>query len=350
MSITYHERPGVYSDYTASRVTASGGEAKVMAIVGRGSAGAGLYTVTALADGLSTFGTSSTLGRMLQAAYNNGAGTVLVYCLTNGDADAYRTAFSNVLAERKAALMCVDSDDEEVQLAMRDAIVSASGQKGECIGIVGMEEPSPDMLLLRASDLDCERMVLVGPDVYISGEDMAVGGHVAAAALCGLLAGETDPALPLNGAQLTGFSGVTEAYDETTIDALVQGGVTVLEAYSGQVKVLRGITSKQTVGEGKDTTWREMTTILIADDVIPGIRNALAARFPRAKNNAVTRGAIRSLVIMELESRLQREIIDSYENVTVEASSTDATICEVKFGFTVTHGLNRIHLTAHISV
>lgn len=350
MSITYHERPGVYSDYTASRVSASGGEAKVIGMVGMGNAAQGLYTVTSLSDGLSTFDEETGLGKMLKAAYENGARTVLAYCLECDDIEDYRVGVADLLAEKKAALLCMDSHDKENQQVMRDAIISASGQKGECIGVVGMDNPTKAALLTRAAALNCERMVLVGPDVYIPGETAAQGGFVAAAALCGVLAAQTDPALPLNGAVLKGFSGVTAAYMESEIDALIQGGVTVLEAYSGQVTVLRGITSRQTVGAGKDTTWREMTTILIADDVIPGIRDALAARFPRAKNNASTRSAIRSLVVMELESRMQREIIDSYENVTVQASSTDACICEVKFGFTVTHGLNRIHLMANISV
>ena len=350
MSIIYHERPGVYSDYTASRVSASGEERKTVALVGAAEAQAGLYTVTSRTDGEEVFGTQSKLGKMLAAAYENGAGTVLVSCVETEDVAGYKAGFEKVLAEKQAAFLAVDSYELAIQQALRDAVMAFAGQKSECIGMVGMELPEKAQLLERAAALDCERMVLVGPDVYGVGETQVAGGCVAAAALCGLLAAQTDPALPLNGAVLSGFSGVSATYEDTDIDALVCGGVTVLECNAGQVTVLRGITSKQTVGSGKDATWREMTAILIADDVIPGIRNALAAKFPRAKNNKVTREAIRNLVIMELESRLQREIIESYDNVTAEASSTDAGVCVVKFGFTVTPGLNRIHLLAHISV
>ena len=53
---------------------------------------------------------------------------------------------------------------------------------------------------------------------------------------------------------------------------------------------------------------------------------------------------------VELESRVEREIIDSFEAITVTADTTDPTVCLVEFGFTVTHGLSRIYLTAHISV
>ena len=73
-------------------------------------------------------------------------------------------------------------------------------------------------------------------------------------------------------------------------------------------------------------------------------------RFTRTKNTPQTRGAIRSQVIVELENKLAAEIIDSYGEVTVEADSTDPTVCLVEFSFGVANGLNQIYLTAHITV
>ena len=53
---------------------------------------------------------------------------------------------------------------------------------------------------------------------------------------------------------------------------------------------------------------------------------------------------------MELEKRVSREIIDSYEDVTVSALDSDPTVCLVEFAFTVAHGLNQVWLSAHITV
>jgi hypothetical protein len=53
---------------------------------------------------------------------------------------------------------------------------------------------------------------------------------------------------------------------------------------------------------------------------------------------------------VELESRVSKEIIDSYEDVTVTALEDDASVCLVEFSFTVAHGLNQIWLSAHITV
>lgn len=55
-------------------------------------------------------------------------------------------------------------------------------------------------------------------------------------------------------------------------------------------------------------------------------------------------------MVLELEEMRSRELIDSYGEVQVSALESDATVCMVAFSFTVAHGLNRIYLTAHITV
>lgn len=86
------------------------------------------------------------------------------------------------------------------------------------------------------------------------------------------------------------------------------------------------------------------------DDVIPSIRRSLRSRFSQTKNTVQTRGAIRSQTIVELESKLRGEIIDSYSDVAVSVSDDDPTVCLVEFSFSVAHGLNQIYLTAHITI
>ena len=88
----------------------------------------------------------------------------------------------------------------------------------------------------------------------------------------------------------------------------------------------------------------------MVDDVIPGVRNALRSKFPRAKNTAQTRGAVRSQVILELERKLASEIITGYGEVTVQPLEEAPTVCLVTFSFTVAHGLNQIWLSAQITV
>ncbi len=199
-------------------------------------------------------------------------------------------------------------------------------------------------LVTRAQALNEARVVLVAPG------EAEGGAATVAAAVAGAIAGERDPAVPLGGAELKGIGGLTGRYNDSEIDLLVRGGVTPLESVAGTVSVVRGVTTQTKRGSNPDATWRELTTILIVDDVIPSIRNSLRAKFPRAKNTAQSRGAIRSQVILELENKMAREIITGYENVTVAPKEDNPTVCLVDFSFTVAHGLNQIWLTAHITV
>ena len=130
MSITYHERPGVYSDYDASSVTATGSTERVIALAGVSEAKSGLYTVTSYASGRDTFGESSQLGRMLKLAYQNGAGTVLACPVAEDTEAAYQAALTLLLAEKRASFCVVGSAQEKVHIALRDAVEAASGQRG----------------------------------------------------------------------------------------------------------------------------------------------------------------------------------------------------------------------------
>ena len=345
-----HERPGVYSSYETSSLTAAsagGGRVAVIAACAADAALVGeaqiqrVYRWNSYSKAAADVG-ECVLSQMAQLAIRNGAGTVYGVPVT-GD---YSAAIAAVAAIEDVPIVVCDSTDLKVQQALKDMVQECSGARKERIAVVGgAAGESVEQLVKRAEGLNCERVVLVAPGA-VDGD----GGYMCAAAEAGAIAGTTDPALPLGGAQLYGLAGLECTYDDNEIDELVRGGVTTLEALAGSCYVVRGVTTRTTTGGAADTTWRELTTILVVDEVIPGLRNALRAKFNRAKNTAQTRGAIRSQTMMELEKRVSREIIDGYEDVTVSALEDDPTICLVEFAFTVAHGLNQVWLSAHITV
>ena len=304
MSGIVHERPGVYSVYDTSAVVSGGQAPRAVGVAARAAKG--------------TVGTAVTV-----TGYAAGAEDVQV-------------------------VVC-DSADRAVQQALRDAVEEASAARRERVAVVGGSGEDAAALVERAAALNSERVVLVGPDA-LDGRGGVLPSVFAAAAVAGAVAAGQDPAAPLNGAALRGLEGLAADYSDGEIDLLVRGGVTPLESAAGVISPVRGITTRTTTGGAADATWRELTTVLIADDVIPSIRNALRSKFSRAKNTARNRGAIRSQVIVELEKKAAAEIIDSYGDVTVSASPDDPTVCLVEFGFAVAHGLNQIYLTVHITV
>ena len=114
-------------------------------------------------------------------------------------------------------------------------------------------------------------------------------------------------------------------YGEKDLDRLILGGVTPVEQVGGTVSVVRGVTTRTATGAAADPTWRDLATIRVVDDVIPSLRQALAAKFRRAKNTPQSRGAIRAQVVLELEQKLSREIITGYEDVAVSADPVSYT-------------------------
>ena len=353
MSETKHERPGVYSVYDASAVVSAGQAPKTIGVAAKAAKGTvgQAVTLTGYAAGVAAFGEDTTPGMstILRLLFANGASTVAaVRVADDGAVSDYETAFQALSGQEVQVVVC-DSGETAVQQALRTAVESDSAARRERIAVVGGDGDTVSELVARAAKLNSERMVLVGPDALDGGGE-TLAGVFAAAAAAGAIAAGRDPAVPLNGTELKGLGGLAESYSDNDIDLLVRGGVKPLESVAGVISPVRGITTRTTTGGAADATWRELTTILIVDDLIPAVRSSLRSKFARTKNTAQTRGAIRSQVIVELEKKAAAEIIDSYGEVTVTASADDPTVCLVEFSFAVAHGLNQIYLTVHITV
>lgn len=340
-----HEHPGVYSSYDASSVISGKKTARILGAAAVSTTGTAneVVTLTSYAEGVSAFGEDAegTVGMaaLLAALYRNGAAVVKAVKVSAATPTGYEAAFAALEQEAVDVIVC-DSTSVDVQLKLRASVEKVSGAQRERIGVVsGGASETAAKLVERAGKLNSERMVLTAP-----------GDVRMAAAAAAVIAGESDPSVPVNGAVLAGFSGLSASYDDTQVDTLVTGGVTPLECVSGEVSIVRGITTRTTIGGAADKTWRELTTVRIVDDVIPALRASLRARFVRSKNTAQVRAAIRSQVMVELENKRAQEIIDSFGEVSVKASEDDPTVCLVEFSFAVAHGLNRIYLSAHITV
>ena len=336
------ERPGVYTDYSVSGVVRGGGSGGAVGLAAAATAGTAgeVVTVTDYAAAEAAF-TGGNMTALVKILLENGAPVIHCCAVSEGD---YDTAFAALMDVSEIKYMVCDSRTAAVHGKLLGAISGADEKSKYRVGVVESGENTRAGLISAAAALNSERMVLVSHH-----ETSGTPGAVAAA-VCGVMAGESDPALPLNGAVLSGLGALGGNFSDADLTLLVRGGVTPVETLSGSVNVIRGITTRTTTGGAADATWREVNTVLIVDEVLPGIRDALRADFARVKNNAQTRGAIRTRTVIELENYLAREIIDGYDDVTVTASADDPTVCVVSFGFTVAHGLNVINLSANITI
>jgi len=348
--VATNERPGVYSTVEVSSKLSGSGTGKTVGVAAVSTSGTkGLCTgVTSYGEAVSLYGAECSLTKLVKVLFLNGAAAVKAVPAAVGTqavtAD-YTAAFTALMEKEDITIMLCDSRSDDAISQMKEAI---EGAAENCKYRIGIAESAGTVAeaAARASALNYERMVMVYP--ANEGDGAVIGAS--AAALAGIISAGSDPALPVNGAELSGINNNTRIFSDTDMTTLIQAGVTPIESVCGSPCVVRGVTTRNKTAGVADTTWRELTTVLIIDDVIPSVRSALRLKFPRVKNTAQTRGAIRTQVIIELESKLKKEIIDSYGSVTAKADETDPTVCCVDFEFTVAHGLNRIILSASISV
>ena len=185
-----------------------------------------------------------------------------------------------------------------------------------CIGLVGLSTPPSAPTERRGAELGAYGARCAG--CLRLGETEAAGGFMAASALAGVLTDQFDPALLLNGQVLYGVTGVSAVYEDMQIDALVTGGVTALECWGGKVSVMRGIR------RGRKPARRRMRRSASWDDSDCGRCGSGYPKKPAGKvhtgeNNAGRETPSGSQVIVELEDRIEREIIEGRDNLTVTA-------------------------------
>ncbi|NLH01875.1 MAG: phage tail sheath protein [Clostridiales bacterium] len=345
-----NERPGVNSSIEVSSSLSGSKSGKTVGITAAASSGnKGVCTeIASYGEAAALYGAECNLTKLIKILLLNGAASVIaipVSVATSPTLQDYSAAFSALMEKENVSVMLCDSRLPEVHAAMKSAIEHASENCKYRIGIAE-STGTVEEACSKAMALNYERMVMV----YPAADENEIPCGAAAAALAGIISGSSDPALPVNGAKLEGLENFTGVFSDSDINTLVQSGVTPIESTYGSPAVVRGVTTRTKTAGVTDLTWRELTTVLIIDDVIPSIRSALRRKFPRVKNTVQTRGAIRTQVIIELERKMKQEIIDSYASVTATADDADPTLCIVGFEFTVAHGLNRIVLSAHISV
>lgn len=334
--------PGIYTSYQLSGIRHSGNSTGVvgLAAVCSESSKDEMYTITSYTGAVSLLGSGTNGAELCRVLFENGAGIIKVCPVSSADTDGYGAALDGLMGQEDITVMVTDSVSGDVHGLMRDKILagqeSTKYRIGVCEGTGNVQA-----LAAAAKNINCERIILTVP--CAGGTPGATAAAVAAAIVT-----LRDPAVPLNGAVLKGVS--VEEYTDGDVTQLIQGGVTPVRLTSGETAVVRGITTRTMTAGEADATWREINTVLIIDNVIPGVRDVLRGMFSRAKNTVQMRGAIRTQVVVELENKVEAGIIDSYGEVLVTQNSSDSTICDVEFEFAVAHGINQILLSAYITV
>lgn len=333
-------RPGIYSSYEVSTDLSAEAVGLRIGIAAAAPSAGECVLISSLKDAQLHFGSSSSMTKLIKSALLNGAAEILACPVTDAE---YAAAFKRLVEDDGVDIILCDDAGESSRSALKTALENASEQHRYKLGILELGGTANE-LAQAAQALNCERM-LICANTQKDGAPGAV-----AAALAGKLAASSDPTRSFNGAVLEGIGELDYAFTDAQTELLIRSGLTPIESEAGEISVVRAVTTRTSSAGAYDSSWRDIGVILCVNNVLPAVRNALLRRFAQSKNNAQTRSAIRTQVMIELENWKKRGIIAGYGKVKAEADKDDPELCRVSFEFSVSRGLNTIELIADVKV
>lgn len=343
-----NQRPGVYSSYdTASAYTSprSGGYAAVVARAAGGET-----------EKLHTFTTPAQLAEAFPA---DTAGTALRGCvqllLQSGVSRVYAVAvgaggYPSALAlvedlENIGAVVC-DCASADERAALKSSVQKSASALRERVAYCGTSDAATAVSAAEA--LNCERVALCCPAVTPRFGGIAHSAY-GAAAVAGLVLARNDPAWNYSGEILELVAG-PERLPETTVQALLAAGVTLLEETGGAVECVRAQTTRTKTAGETDYALRGLNAILCIDDVLQSLRAALKATLRGQRLAGSSLEAIRSQVVVVLSDKQDSGVLERYDPPKVTTHSEDPTVCVVELAFGIAQVVSQIHVTAHIQV
>lgn len=343
------QRPGVYSEYTASGVLWGNGKNKDVAIVATNNIAEQnhVYEIKRVSDATTIFGTNGLMVRLCSIALSNGANKIQAVSAGSGTDNEYIEAFAAVKDIDSIGVVICDSEAQSVNTILKNSVVTSSEDGKERIGIISCEESYIESFV---SSINCERILALQQKAYDETDLTTASGCFLAAALAGIMVNVADPTYSFNSTALSAVNSLNESYTESELDTLLESGIAVFETVAGKIEIIRAVSTRTQTDGVDDLTFHDINTVMIIDDVVISIRNVLENMLATAKNNESTRAAISTQASIELENKKSEGLIEEYSQPDVYQDETDPSICIVELSFTVSHTLNQIDIVAYIKV
>lgn len=169
-----------------------------------------------------------------------------------------------------------------------------------------------------------------------------------AAAYGAVIAGEMDPARPLNTLELPGIHApaIDQRLTRMEQEVCLHNGVTPIEVTSGgKVRIVRAVSTYTRDPEGNDdVSLLDITTIRTLDYVRKACRERIALRFPREKLSSKTPPKVRSELLDVLKRLEELEIVEEVDankdGLVVERNAADANRLDARIPADVVNGLH----------
>ena len=269
--------------------------------------------------------------------------TAVATAFTGGLNDTDITAALAAAAQGGHEILVVPYQLQASVLPLRTHLNFVSGpmEQRRAIGVFALTSTLATATTL-APLLNAERMTMACvPGTYTPAEEVAAG-------YAAVIAGEEDPARPLNTLVLTNVAPppVASRLLRTEQESALNNGVTPLQVGPGEVvQIVRAITTYiLNPGGVNDISWLDLTTIRTMDYVAKACRERIELRFPRDKLSARTPPKVRGELLDVLHKLEELEIVEEVEankdGLIVERDSQDPNRLDAKIPVDVVNGLH----------
>lgn len=241
----------------------------------------------------------------------------------------------------------VDTTNSRALREHLEAVSSPTGKK-PAIGVMGWRGTMASGTTFT-STLNSERLTVAWYKGAVESNALLAAGYAA------VIAGEEDPARPLNTLEMKGLTLVDSAQFPTfaEFDQALYNGLTPLEVVNSRVRIMRAITTyTKSASNTDDPSWLDLTTIRSMDYVRKAIEQRIALRFPRSKLNDRIAKKVRSEILDVLYRLEQLEIVENVDlhkaRLLVQRNPQDVNRLDTAIPADVVNGLhvvaNRIDL------
>lgn len=311
-----------------------------------------IFGITGTADAKAAFGDNAVVEKIVKVFIQNGADYINGMILGSSET-AMADALEASMADKSIKVIIPEGNDTKTIAALKDHLALCEKNDMFRYGVIApTEEASATQTTLVAygKTVDSDRIFI--PSTLPTLNGAVVDPQVAAAGLGALIMTETDdPALPMNGVSMAGYSGLSRTMLETEMKILANNGITPLYLEGTSPTVYRLVTSCVT-DESDHKIWQEGTTRFIADYVLENNENMLRANYKRTKNVTRILKAIRGDVKINMEKFEAAEIIENWDEstLTVVKDPSDQYGALVDYEFDVVTPLYTITIRQHMKL
>lgn len=311
-----------------------------------------IFGITGTADARAAFGDNAVVEKIVKVFIQNGADYINGMILGSSET-AMADALEASMADKSIKVIIPEGNDTKTIAALKDHFALCERNDMFRYGVIAPPEEASatqTTLIAYGKTVDSDRIFI--PSTLPTFNGVVVDPQVAAAGLGALIMTETDdPALPMNGVSMAGYSGLSRTMLETEMKILANNGITPLYLEGTTPTVYRLVTSCVT-DESKHTIWQEGTTRFITDYVLETNENMLRANYKRTKNVTRILNAIKGDIKINMEKFEAAEIIENWDEatLTVIKDPQDMYGALVDYEFDVVTPLYTITITQHMKL